>query len=267
MKRLFYIIGLLFLFFPTIIHAQTGITVGPPRTYFISAPGEIQTKKILISNPSKTATLNLTVSFNDWSYDIHGGNVIVDSGTLPTSLAGWLTVMPQTFFTLAPGESKELEISLTAPSPSEPFEPVHTAMLFLTQTNPSDSFNEKGALVKVAVRTGVKIYHQYTADTPKPDITFTDFKFEKENKQLLLNFNNDGNTWTDGTIQSELISQTDGSVVKLADQVIYTMPKDHRQVTIKLPDDLKPGKYLATSTFSHSENDVIKMAELAFTYE
>lgn len=267
MRRLFYIIGLVFIFLPTIGQAQTGITVGPPRTYFISAPGESQTKKILVSNPSKTGTMNLTISFNDWSYDLQGGNVIVDSGTLPTSLSGWLSVMPQTFFTLAPGESKEIEVTLTAPTPAEPFEPVHTSMLFITQTNPSDSFNEKGALVKVAVRTGVKVYHQYTSDTPIPDITFTDFKFEKEKKQLLLHFTNNGNTWTDGTIQSELISQTDGSVVKLEDQVIYTMPKDHRQVTISLPENLKRGKYLATSTFSHTENDVIKMAELSFTYE
>ncbi|MHA6727004.1 fimbrial biogenesis chaperone [Chryseobacterium sp. A301] len=267
MRRLFYFIGLVFLFVPFITQAQTGITVGPPRTYFISAPGESQTKKILVSNPSKTGTMNLTVSFNDWSYDLQGGNVMVDSGTLPTSLSGWLTIMPQTFFTLAPGESRELEITLTAPTPSAPFEPVHTTMLFITQTNPSDSFNEKGAMVKVAVRTGVKIYHQYTSDTARPDITFTNFKFEKEKKQLLLNFTNDGNTWTDGAILSELVSQTDGSVVTLADQVIYTMPKDHRQAAIKLPENLKPGKYLATATFSHTKNDVIKMAELSFTYE
>ncbi len=248
-------------------YAQTGITVGPPRMYFVSDAGETKTQKLLVSNPSKTGTMNLTVSFNDWHYDTLGSNVVVDPQTLPTSLTSWITVMPQTFFILGPGEARELEISLTAPAQSNQGEPVHTAMLYITQTNSTDSFNEKGALVKVSVRTGIKLYHRYSSVQKNPDIEFTDYKYESKDQQLRLSFDNAGNTWTDGVISSELISQSDGSTIKLEDQIIYTMPSDHRQVVLKLPPTLKKGKYIATSTFSQVDNDVIKMAELPFTYE
>lgn len=267
MNRLFYFLIWALFLVPTVATAQTGISVGPPRTYFVTAPGETQTKKLLVSNPSTTGAMNLTVSFNDWSYNTSGNNVIADPGTLPSSLTSWITVMPQTFFTLGPGESKELEISLTAPPMGADAEPVHTGLLYITQTNSNDSFNEKGALIKVSVRTGVKIYHRYTSLTANPDLTFTDFKKDPAKNQLLLSLVNDGNTWTDGIIQSELISQSDGSTVKLEDLVVYTMPKDRREIALKLPSNLKKGKYIATSTFSHTENDIIKMAELSFTYE
>lgn len=268
MKRTYLLPFALFLLFvSSFLSAQTGITVGPPRTYFTTQAGESQTHKLIVSNPSKSGSMNLVVSLNDWSYDKNGSNVVADSGTLPTSLSGWLVVMPQTFFTLAPGESKELEVTLTAPSSYDPNVPVRTALLYITQTNPADSFNEKGALIKVSVRTGVKIYHRFAVEARNPDLQFTGFKYEKDSKSLKLSFDNTGNVWTDGMITSELISQADGSTIKLEDQAIYTMPGDQRELVLPLPKDLKPGKYIATSTFSHSEKDVIKMAELTFTHE
>ena len=48
------------------LRAQTGLSVSPPRTYFTVSPGQSETKQVLISNPSKTNTLELSVSFGDW---------------------------------------------------------------------------------------------------------------------------------------------------------------------------------------------------------
>ena len=84
---------------------------------------------------------------------------------------------------------------------------------------------------------------------------------------LNLTLQNLGNSWADGTIETEIINQADGTKTKLENQVIYTMPGDTRHVRIPLPAEIKPGKYIATSTFSYGETDTIKMAELTFTYE
>ncbi len=267
MKRLFLFVAVALFFGFSSLQAQTGITVGPPRNYFITEPGATQTEKILVSNPSKNTTMSLVVSFKDWMYSDTGQNQIEDPGSLPNSLSNWINVMPQTFFTLGPGEAKELEITLTAPDKEDPSNPVHTSLLFITQTNATDSFNEKGALIKVSVRTGVKLYHRFSTKPAEHNLEFTNFKFNKDSGQLVLSFTNTGNIWTDGTIKSEVISQTDGTIRELQDEIIYTMPGDKRDLMMALPEDLKKGKYIVTSTFSHVDNDIIKMAELTFTYE
>lgn len=263
-KRLFPLFAVAI---PLFTLAQTGITVSPPRTYFESRTGEAQEKKILVTNPSKTSALNLTVSFSDWQYNQLGDNLITEPNTLDNSMVSWISIMPQSYFTLAPGETRELSVHVTPPPLTDRSEPVHTAMMYITQTNPTDGVNEQGALIKVAVRTGVKIYHRDSSMPASPDIEFTDFKFQKENSRLLLALKNTGNIWTDGTIVTELTNQSDGSKIKLEDQVIYTMPEDDRSVLIPLPKDFKKGKYIATSTFSYGDNDIIKMAELTFNYE
>lgn len=246
--------------------AQTGLTVSPPRTYFKSKPGESSTEKLLITNPSKGTALDLTVSINDWKYDTLGNNKIEEPGIYSNSMASWITIKPQPYFTIQPGQTYELEIAITPPIQRDSLT-AHTALLFITQTNPVDSFNDKGALIKVSVRTGVKLYHHYSDIPQKQEVDYLDFKFEKENKTLFLTLQNTGNSWTDGTIQTELINQSSGERTKLEDQIVYTMPADTRHVRIPLPAEIKPGKYIATSTFSHGETDTIKMAELTFTYE
>lgn len=260
-------------FFPIILllvgqltFAQTGLTVSPPRNYFTSAPGQSARQKVIVTNPSKETPLTLTVSLSDWQYNGNGNNVIEDAGTFANSCAAWTTIQPQSYFTLAPGQSKELEVVITPPAVKTDNLNVHTALLFITQTNPIDSFNDQGALVKVTLRSGVKIYHRY--DTPeKPEIEFTNYQYEKTLKNLLLVLENKGNTWTDGTLTTELVNQNDGTTYKLEDQILYTLPGDERIVHIALPATLKAGKYIATSSFSYGADDIIKMAELTFAHE
>src|SRR5690606_18725069 len=135
--RSFVLIGLCF-FTIQLAVAQTGISVSPPRTYFALNPGQSETKVILVSNPSKTNTLELSVALNDWEYDQSGNNDIQYAGTLPTSNASWINVLPQSFFSLAPGASHELRVQMTVPENASDSIPVRTAMLYVTQINPTD---------------------------------------------------------------------------------------------------------------------------------
>ncbi|MCQ4036122.1 fimbrial biogenesis chaperone [Kaistella montana] len=260
----FLIISLLFLS-GTFFKAQTSLEVTPPRNYFSSAAGESTTKKIIVTNSSKKNALTLTISFNDWKYDEHGSNIMAEPESFPNSCSNWISVQPQSYFSLEPGESKEVEVTVTPPATRTDTLNVHTAMLFITQTNPIDSYNENGALIKVSLRNGIKIYHNYNTPTHS-DVEFTNFIFDKKFNKLELAIENKGNIWTDGPIATELINQSDGKKYQLEDQIIYTMPGDQRSVLIPLPKDLKPGKYIATSTFSYGD-DTIKMAELTFIHE
>lgn len=249
----------------TEVKAQSGLSVSPPRNYFTVAAGQAESKKVLVSNPSKTTRLDLAVSLNDWSYDSYGNNVIHDAGSLPNSCANWISIAPQSFFSLAPGESHEMELIVTPPNNPSDSIPVHTAMLYITQINPEDAVNEHGTNIKVSVRTGIKIYQRYTG-ARLPELDIVNFSNDKTNT-LFFEFNNTGNVWADGTLTCELINQESGKKTILPDTVFYTVPQDKRKVNIPLPADLQKGKYIATAILNYGENATIKMAELNFTHE
>ena len=265
--RSFVLIGLCF-FTIQLAVAQTGISVSPPRTYFALNPGQSETKVILVSNPSKTNTLELSVALNDWEYDQAGNNDIQDAGTLPTSNASWINVLPQSFFSLAPGASHELRVQMTVPENASDSIPVRTAMLYVTQINPTDGVNEQGANIKIAVRSGVKIYHRFDVQR-QPNIEIKNFAYKRSDNRdkIKFSFANEGNIWTDGTITCDLLNQDTGQKIKLEDVVFYSMPGDSREVFLQLPETLSPAKYIATAIVDYENAASVKLAELSFTYE
>lgn len=254
--------------FPFLVYSQTGISVSPPRTYFTVNAGGTETKKILVSNPSKTNTLELSVSLNDWEYDEAGNNVIMDAGESKTSSAAWISILPQSFFSLPPGESYELDVQLNVPEDADQSIPVHTSMLYITQINPTDGIDEQGANIKIAVRSGVKIYHRYDVKR-EPVIEVNNFAYSKTNHpdKLKISFANEGNVWTDGTIICELLNQNTGKKIKLQDAIFYTMPGNSRDLFLQLPDDLASAPYIATAIIDYEGAAAVKLAELSFSYE
>jgi hypothetical protein len=153
--------------------AQAGMTVSPGKLYYKLAPGASASQKLTVSNPNNRE-LEIVVSLSDWNYDSLGNNQTYNAGTLSTSNASWVKVMPGQYFTLEPNEKRDLGIVVTVPSNAKSAIPVHTSMLFLTQLNPWDAQSVNGALIKVSVRMGVKIYHSFS-QTEERDIEVVNF--------------------------------------------------------------------------------------------
>ena len=146
---------LLFCFLSIQLHAQTGISVSPPRIYFDSSPGNSGTQKITVTNVSQKNTLDLAVSLGDWEYDEKGENMMHPSNTLKNSCASWISVKnSDNYFSLAPGERKELDVTITPPKIATDTLSAHTAVLYVSQMNPVDDFDTKGANIKVSIRSG-----------------------------------------------------------------------------------------------------------------
>lgn len=244
---------------------QSGISVSPPRTYFTLNKGEVERKKILVTNLSPVDSLDLSVSFNDWIYDEFGSNKINDPNSLPNSCSDWITVYPSNVFSIAPSQEVELEIQLNVPKDINEI-PVHTAMMYITQTNSVAKKDAKGQNLNISFQTGVKVYQRLNVGSDL-DIDFTNFEYLKKDNALVLQLQNIGNIWADGFLESELINQETGEQIKLDNQVFYSLPDDTRSVIIPLPKDLPKGEYFVTSTFNLGEKDLIKIAELSFTYE
>lgn len=261
---------LLFLFqllIPVNAYSQVGMTIAPNRLYYNFPQGSSGTQKIIIQNPHNK-DIEIGVSIADWEYDSIGTNMTYEIGTLANSCADWLRIVPGTYFILKPYERKEIEVSLLAPSGVDTSVKVHTAMLYFTQLNPSNlsESGSQGANVKVTVKMGVKLYHNFVA-APVKDIDIEGFKYVKEendSKLLELKINNLSETWIDGKVKVEVLNTVSGKKVKFDEVDFYQLPGDKRIVKLDIKDKVDKGIYNATAIVSYGDKDELKIADLDF---
>jgi hypothetical protein len=248
------------------VSAQAGMTVSPGKMYFKQAAGSSGTQRIVVSNPNDKE-LEVGVSISDWNYDSLGNNLTYDAGTLATSCADWVQVMPGSYFTLQPHEKRELNVVFNVPANADKNIPVHNAMIFLTQLNPGDAKAADGTAIKVTVRMGIKLYHSFV-QAEERDIDVVNLKDVADTGSnpgyLELALKNTGKAWLEGKIKWELLNTQTGEKRKLEDQDIFSLPGDARIMREALPKDLKKGKYTATAVINYGNKDELKVVELEF---
>jgi hypothetical protein len=265
--KVLFLLLFLCLIFTVGLYAQVGMTVSPGKLYYKLPAGGSATQRIVVSNPNNR-DLEIGISVSDWDYDSLGNNRTYDAGTLKTTCADWVQVMPGSYFTLKPNEKRELNIIFTVPTGADTNIPVHTAMLFLTQLNPGDSRAANGTTIKVSVRMGVKLYHSFSQQEDRniDVINFRDIVAAKEASPgfLELQLSNTGKTWLEGKVKWELLNTQTGEKKKLDDQDIFSLPGDSRLIRQSLPGDLKKGQYTATAIINYGNKDELKVVELEF---
>lgn len=267
MKRLAFIFLSVLVFFGGHLAAQTGVSVSPPRLYFESGIGNSNTQKVTVTNVSTKNALDLAVSLGDWEYNERGENIMSAANTLPNSCAGWVSVKKEdNYFTLAPGQRKDIDITITVPPALPDKNPTHTAVLYVSQMNPVDDVDSKGASIKVSIRSGIKLFHKLpTAKNKKLEIQ--NLTYAKPGKTLDLSFDNQGDVWADGKITTDLVNTGNGKKTALDAIIFYTMPGNKRQVSIPLPAGLEKGKYTASVMIDYGDRDNLELGELNFVYE
>lgn len=261
-----------FVFFCTFLlscstfYGQAGISATPVKFYYHLASGAEGTQGLFVSNPTNVE-IEVGISFKDWNYGKEGNNQIFESGSLKTSAANWIKVMPSSYFVLQPGERKKLDVILNVPKTGNREIPVHTALMFLTQMNPGDGgTDENGAAIKVSVRMGVKIYHSFT-ENAQPAIEIIGFDLKEKDpgtKSVVLTLKNTGAIWVDGAVSWELFNSNTGAKTQLKSSDFYTLPNDIRWVNTQLPKNLETGSYTLTAVVNYENSTIIKVAELAF---
>ncbi|KMQ68517.1 hypothetical protein ACM39_08400 [Chryseobacterium sp. FH2] len=247
--------------------AQTGVSVSPPRLYFESDAGKSATQKITVTNVSVKNSLDMAVSLGDWEYNEMGENIMYAASTLPSSCASWVSIKKEdAYFTLAPGERKDIDVTITPPNVLSDQLLAHTAVLYVSQMNPVDDVDNKGASIKVSIRSGIKLFHKLPA-AGKKIIEIQNLTLDKSKKALNLLFENQGNIWIDGKIQTELVNTENGKKLSLDQIIFYTMPGNKREMNIPLPATLEKGKYTASVMMDYGDSNNLELAELNFTYE
>lgn len=267
MKKLFFILLHALVCMFCHLYAQTGVSVSPPRVYFESGLGNSSTQKVTVTNVSSRSSLDLAVSVGDWEYNEKGENIMSAANTLPASCAGWVSVKKEdNYFTLAPGQSKDIDVTLTVPGTLSDKLFTHTAVLYVSQMNPVDDVDSKGANIKVSIRSGIKIFHKLPAAKNKK-LEIRNLAYGKSGRTLDLSFDNLGDVWADGKISTDLVNTRTGKKTALDNIVFYTMPGNKREISIPLPGGLEKGKYTASVIIDYGDRDNLELGELNFTYE
>lgn len=248
-------------------YAQTGLSVSPPRLYFELLKGQSGTEKFVVTNVSDKITLDLALSLGDWKYNLHGENVVLPADSLEISCAKWINIRNEdNYFSLKPGERKEIEVTLNVPQILRPNVSVSTAMIYVTQMNPIDDVNSKGANFKVSMRSGVKVYFRETQHKIQK-LELHNLAFVKQSKSIKLSFESVGNIWIDGYVYTDLLNTETGQKFKINKDTFYSLPGDKRDMLIALPKDLPKGKYVATVLIDIGDENRMEAAELSFSYE
>ncbi len=259
-KLIFTIVLVLF---TALVWCEAGISVSPGKLYDKLGAGKSGSQFINITNPNDEK-LEVGVSFSDWNYEISGSNHIAESNSLPNSCVDWIQVLPSSYFVIQPKETKKIEVLFKVPPQADASIPVHNAMIFFTQLNPSQIKNAEGASIQVTVRMGVKIYHSFVQKAI-PEIEIVDFKNyldTKKNKLIAVKITNKGTMWADGKVKWELFNNTTGTKNVLDETDFFTLPNDIRELNQALPQNLKKGKYTVYAQISYGDTEVIKIAEL-----
>ncbi|CAD7797469.1 hypothetical protein CHRY9390_00174 [Chryseobacterium aquaeductus] len=260
-------ITLLFYFLLVQVSAQTGISVSPPRIYFDSNAGSSTTQKITVTNVSAKNSLDLAVSLGDWDYDLVGENIMYPANTRKNSCASWISVKKtDNYFTLAPGERKELDVTLTVPGVIKDNLSSHTALLYVSQMNPVDDVDSKGSNIKVSIRSGIKIFHK-SSDAVLKKVEIEDLKFDQAKNSLALQFKNQSAIWVDGKISTEIINTTTGKKYTVDDLVFYTLSGDTRKINLPITNALEKGSYNASVIIDYGDSSTLEIAELNFNHE
>lgn len=246
--------------------AQVGVSVSPPRVYYEVAPGQTGSNEILVTNVSNKNTLELSITLGDWMYNEYGENLVFPPDTLQNSCASWINISGASYLSLKPQESKTIKVNMTVPQDLNDSVTVHTAMLYITQMNPVNDVDEKGANIKVSVRSGIKLFHRKPIPRDRK-ININNLSWRKSNNEIQLEFKNEGNVWIEGTVKSYLFDKSTGKEITLDNISFYTMPEDNRILRIPVPNSIKSGSYIATVLVDYGDKNNIEAAELQFIYE
>lgn len=245
--------------------SQAGMTTSPPKLFFVAGKGEVKTQSIVVSNPIDME-MQVGVSTGDWDYSDTGANRFWESDSLRNSCSSWYRILPESYFTLKPGETRTVEIELHVPDSADESIPVRTSMVYFTQLNPGTSKNQQGVGLRISVRMGVKIYHVFRETEPLVEITDFENNTVEKGQELHLVVENTGGIWADGQVETDVVNTGTGEKIKLERSQFYTLPGDKRLIIIKADKIKEKGEYLATAVVRCQDAvDKIKVAELNFS--
>ena len=262
--RLVRLIALVVVVCASVAGAQSAVEVAPPVRLYEARPGVPVDGAFMVANPTD-ATLRVRVALSDWHYQSDGTPNYLDAGSLPRSLAPFVTFNPSEVL-LEPGQRSEVRYTVDIPGGVEPGS--YWGALFMEAEDPDP---EPGfVLARFTVRVAHVVYVNVLPLRPDGMIAgiFGQPPEGSEGSyQLLIQYVNTGNA----------VQRLDG-YVELRDAAGAVLFTEHLPPVVSLPGDsvgrvfhvygpLEPGIYTALVVYDYGDEATDVAADYAFHLE
>ncbi len=263
MKKNYLLLLIAVLFANIGVKAQSA-SVSPSRLYFDVAPGNYKSQKLRIMN-NGTKVQTFTINFSDFSSNGVKGKTTIDSVSDNVhSMANWLTASPS-FFEVAPGELKEVEILLQLPNTPEA-NTVKWAVASVKLARENTGSSDKGENVTgmAIIPTFSFIIHLF--QTP-PNVKYTEVVIEKFYRDtlstrdsvitLVMLTKNIGDAIANCASYLDIVNLKTGVKTVIKNKGFTILPSGMREVSFTLPTDMPKGDYNILGVVDYgSETDV-----------
>jgi len=266
MRVLFVLISVLLI--PIINFAQSA-SVWPSRLYYNVTPGNYNSQKLRVSN-NGTKAETFTITFVNFNSPGSKGKTVFDTASVSAhGMADWLTASPS-FFEVAPGETKDVDILLQVPNTPEA-QSVRWAAASVKLTKENTGVGERGENVTGMAILPTISFTVHLFQTP-PNIAFKEVIVEKlyeipvtatdsvNVKILRFDVKNTGDAIANCAPYLDMINLKSGEKLTVKGQGFTILPGGLREITIAIPKSTPKGEYNILGIIDYnSETDVAAM--------
>lgn len=225
------------------------IALSPQQINLEAYPGATKGFSFTLSNYGTRGAGNCRVFAQDLDITPEGEILFLPTGSLTYSCAPWIK-FPLPFFSIAPGETKEVSGYVTVPRNTNGS---YDGMILCEFLPPNLALKEKMAGVAINLRLSLRI--EVKVGRPKEKLEIGSIEFLKEKMRFIVRLDNKGETSV-LTQEGSLLIKTKGSIVETLPLVSrrYTLLRSSSRIfTGDLKRILPSGKYTVEAIIGYSE--------------
>ncbi|MBS9523915.1 hypothetical protein KI659_07795 [Litoribacter alkaliphilus] len=245
----------------TITQAQN-ISVYPTTLDFNLSAGNSQVQRVAVTNVSNKEIF-IEAELGDWLRDPMGNHQYFKPDTLDRSLGPYLT-MDRNFTSIAPGETEDVQLTLSLPGEPELNEAMRWSMLFITGVEPKTDIEEENTgqvrtQIREVFRFGIHIY-QTPPTLTKKSAEINDL-FLNEEGLIQLEMKNTGEYMLQCKAHLELVHLESGKEIKTEKREFPVFPEGERKLLFEKPDGLENGEYAVMAVIDYDPNMPMEAVE------
>lgn len=248
-----------------------GASVAPTRVFFTNDLGESRTKAVTVLNKTKEPQ-SYQVTFVDFEVTNRLGKpTLMKANENPHSISPWISASPS-YFTVQPGESMEIKVTLDIPNVPEAHKVKWGAMsikLAKEQVGPLDE--QQKQLGMAIVNTFQIIVYMFQSPPSITEKDATIYAFNPEglgtNKKLMLATENTSPSILDCRTYLEYTNTQTGWSHTTPKKRFTLLPGGAKEMRFDVPIDIPKGKYSVMGVVDYGSSSEIQAAEMEMTVD
>lgn len=241
-------------------------SVAPTRVYFDNNLGETSTKTVSVLNKSSKKQ-SYQVSFLDFNVDnAQGKPTLVKANRYKHSISPWISATPS-YFTIEPGASMEVKVTLETPNTPEANSVKWGAMsikLAKEQVSPLDEQQKKMGMAIVNTFQIIVYMFQNPPTITEKNAEIYDFKTidKSGNMMIQLATKNTSPSILDCYTYLEFTNLSTGWNKMTKKKRFTLLPSGSKETDFLLPKGMPKGKYSVMGVVDYGSSSEIKAAEI-----